>query len=78
MLYRPAISQSDCKKPGPYQLPSNNGLVIPSIVRRSKAVFWLFLLYLSRDSKFSVHDTVYIYVRSDYIVGYIVVSASFN
>ena len=23
VLYGPAISQSDCRKPGPYQLPSN-------------------------------------------------------
>ena len=26
MLYRPAISQSDCKKAGPYQLPYNKDL----------------------------------------------------
>ena len=24
VLYGPAISQSDCRKPGPYQLPYNN------------------------------------------------------
>ena len=24
VLYGPAISQSDCRKPGPYQLPCNN------------------------------------------------------
>ena len=24
VLYGPAVSQSDCKKAGPYQLPSNN------------------------------------------------------
>ena len=24
VLDGPAISQSDCRKPGPYQLPSNN------------------------------------------------------
>ena len=24
VLYGPAISQSDCRKAGPYQLPSNN------------------------------------------------------
>ena len=24
MLYGPAISQSDCRKAGPYQLPCNN------------------------------------------------------
>ena len=26
MLYGPAISQSDCRKAGPYQLPSNKNL----------------------------------------------------
>ena len=26
MLYGPAISQSDCRKAGPYQLPYNQGV----------------------------------------------------
>ena len=28
MLYEPAISQSDCRKADPYQLPCNNTLVV--------------------------------------------------
>ena len=28
VLYGPAISQSDCRKAGPYQLPSNKGEIL--------------------------------------------------
>ena len=33
MLYRPAISQSDCRKAGPYHLPCNNVLIKNSLKR---------------------------------------------
>ena len=44
VLYGPAISQSDCRKAGPYQLPYNNALYC--IVFHCIALHWRQRLYL--------------------------------
>ena len=35
VLYGPAISQSDCKKAGPYQLPCNNYYLLTEFAFRT-------------------------------------------